>query len=262
MQMGLRKKATEILTFASARRRAAVLCLFVAACSSAPPRPPLAGVAVRVVATSRVPAVELEGFSGGRVEGFASGVGNTFVGCFQSIGQGACMNSGCAAAVLLLLGVCGTVSVFGGIAGAANTQGDAARQSAASGIAHALDTTPAQQRLRDRVVALARARGADWRNDNGTDGAEATGWRLEVELLRVGTYGPGDGAPSRLRMEAQVRLLGRDGGEIARRREVVDGASYSLAEWRFNRGARLLEGFDDAYERLARRIVEGWLTPA
>jgi hypothetical protein len=209
-----------------------------------------------VVAASGVPAVDLDGFSGGRVEGFASGLGNTFVGCFQSLGQGACMNSGCAAAVLLLLGVCGTVSVFGGIAGAANTQGDAARQAAASGIAQALDTAPAQQRLRDRVVAVARARGADWQAGSGT---ETTGLRLEVALLRVGTYGPGDGAPSRLRMEALVRLIGRDGGEIALRRQAVDGASYSLAEWRFNRGARLLEGFDDAYERLARQIVDGWL---
>lgn len=251
-----------------------LLGLVLAACSAAGPRSNIPSVSQRVavLAVDKTPTVELDGFSGGRVEGFAQGLGNTFVGCFQSLGSGACVNSGCGAAVLFLLGVCGTASVVGGIAGAVNTEGDVARRAAASGIGRTLDTSSVQRDLRDRVVVAGKARDRQLESFAATleipqamaklraDGVDIL---LEVELVRVGTAGPGDGAPSRLFMESRARLMRvKDGRELAVGNYRVEGASYSLYEWRANRGNRLREGFSSAYDALAEKIVGSLIVPA
>lgn len=233
---------------------------------------PLAGNTA-VLALDHAPLVRIEGFSGGRMQGFANAMGDTFAACFQAFGQGACVNSGCGAMVLFLLGTCGTLSVVGGIAGAFTTDADLAQHAAASSIDRALNTTPAQIQLRDRLIAEARRHGTTLaalelapQPGGGVDYAAIRGLGidtvLEVELTRVGTAGPGGGAPSQLYMEARVRLV-----RAANRREVavrdyrVTGASYSPWEWRANNGARLLEGFQQAYDALAAKIYAAQFRP-
>lgn len=220
-----------------------------------------------VLALDHTPLVRIEGFSGGRVQGFADGMGNTFAACFQTFGQGACVNSGCGALVLFLLGTCGTLSVVGGIAGAlAPTNAELAQHAAASSIDRALNTTPAQLQLRDRLIAEARRHGTTLaalelapQPGGGYDYAAIRGLGidtvLEVELTRVGTAGPGGGAPSQLYMEARVRLVrAATRQEVAVRDYRVAGASYSPWEWQANSGARLREGFQQAYDALAAKI--------
>lgn len=233
---------------------------------------PLAGNTA-VLALDHTPLVRIEGFSGGRLQGFADGMGNTFVACFQSFGQGACVNSGCGAMVLFLLGTCGTLSVVGGIAGALTTDTDSAQHAAASSIDRALSATPAQLQLRDRLIAKARRHGTTLaalemtpQPGGGVDYAAIRGLGidnvLEVELTRVGTAGSGDGALSQLYMEARVRHVRvADQRELGVRDYRVAGASYAPREWQANNGARLREGFQQAYEALAARIYAAQFRP-
>lgn len=228
---------------------------------------------VAVLALARTPEVNIEGFSGGRIQGFATGMENTFVACFQTFGQGACMNSGCGALVLFLLGTCGTLGVVGGLAGALDTEADAGKRAAALSIDRALNTAPAQLQLRDRIVAAARRQGttlaaldlapqAGGEVDYGAIQSLGIDTVLEVELTRVGTAGPGGNAPSRLYMEARARLVRvSDRGELASGQYRVQGPSYSAWEWRAEGGARLLEGFQNAYGGLAERIYEAHFRP-
>jgi hypothetical protein len=253
----------------------ALLAWLLASCAT-PPLAPLASPAdgrIGVLALDRTPEVNIEGFSGGRIQGFASGMENTFVACFQAFGQGACMNSGCGAMVLFLLGTCGTLSVVGGLASALDTDADVGKRAAADSIDRALNTAPAQLQLRDRIVAEAQRRGTtlaaldlppasrgevDYRAIRGL-GIDSV---LEVELTRVGTAGPGGNAPSRLYMEARARLVRvGDRVELARGQYRVQGPSYSAWEWRANRGSLLLDGFQKAYGGLAERICDAHFRP-
>lgn len=249
--------------------------LLLASCASWAPGPvrPGAGAegSVAIIALDRTPQVRIEGFSGGRLHGFATGMESTFGACVQIFGQGSCVNSGCGALVLFLLGTCGTASVVGGIVGALSTEGDFARQAAASGIDRALNTAPAQRQLRDRILAVARRQGKPLSSleleelpDGGHDyrGLQWLGidTLLEVELTRVGTEGPGGNAPSQLYMEARVRMIRvADRKELSLAQYRVIGHRYSTWEWQANNGQRLLEGFQLAYDGLAERIYAAHL---
>lgn len=228
---------------------------------------------IAVLALARTPEVNIDGFSGGRMQGFASGMENTFVACFQTFGQGACINSGCGALVLFLLGTCGTLSVVGGLAGALDTDADAGKRAAELSIDRALNTAPAQLQLRDRIVAEARRQGTTLAAldlaprpggefDYGAIASLGIDTVLEVELTRVGTAGPGGNASSRLYMEAQARLVRvSDRVELASGQYRVQGPSYSAWEWRAEGGARLLDGFQKAYGGLAERIYTAHFRP-
>lgn len=252
----------------------AALALVLASCASVTTPPAHPGTAaygkVAVLALDRTPEVRIEGFSGGRLRGFASGMENTFAACFQAFGQGACMNSGCGALVLFLLGTCGTLGVVGGLVGALDTDADAGQRAATHGIDRALNTAPAQLQLRDRIVAEGRRQGTTLA---ALDSSLAFGGKvdyraiqalgidsvLEIELTRVGTAGPGGNAPSQLYMEARARLVRvADQAELAAGQYRVQGHRYAVWEWQANQGALLLDGFQNAYGGLAERIHDAY----
>lgn len=236
--------------------------------SALPPPQSLGRIAV--VAIDSTPEVTLEGFSGGRLAGFSQGAGDTFTACLQFFGQGACVNSACGAYVLVLLGTCSTLGVVGGLIGSLSTDGDASRRAAAQGIDGVLLAAPAQNRLRDSLIESVRQHGVtlsaveaaavvgDYRALAAADISTV----IEVELLRVGTAGPGSGAPSRLYMEARARLVRvSDNAELASRRFTEYGPTYSAWEWRANGGERLIDGFQSTYDRLAGQIGNAFLRP-
>lgn len=222
---------------------------------------------VAILAIDRIPDVRIDGFSASRLQGFASGAENTFVACFRSFGQGACLNSGCGALVLFLLGTCGTLGVVGGIVGAFDAE--SGEQLAAGNIGRALNTAPAQGQLRDRIVIEARRRSANLSTleldsapgaepDYRVAGSFGVDTVLAVELTRVGTAGPGGSAPARLYMEARARLIRvADGAQLSTADYRVDGQSFSARQWQANRGALLLSGFEQAYAGLAEKIYLG-----
>ena len=227
-----------------------------------PVLPASSRIAVR--APDRAPVVQIEGFTANRVHGFANGMGNTFAACFQAYGQGACLNSGCGAMVLFLLGTCGTLSVVGGLVGALDPGADAGKHAAARSVDHALNVAPAQLQLRDRLIAEAGRHGvtlvafelAPAPVGDGVDRAlPGIDIVLEAELTRVGTDGPGGSAPSQLYMEARTRLIRADDQRVLAVGEYrVEGRRYSSWEWQANGGAMLLEGFQQAYGALAEKI--------
>ena len=176
------------------------------------------------------------------------------------------MNSGCGALVLFLMGTCGTASVVGGIVGAINTDADAAKRAATRRIDQSLRTTPAQWQLRDRLILEAKRHGKIFsalelaappggRPDYAASSLAGTDAVLELELTRVGTSGPGGGAPSQLYMEARARIIRvADGQELAMETFAIQGQRYTTRDWQANGGERLMQGFENAYERLAEKI--------
>ncbi|MEZ5542734.1 MAG: hypothetical protein R3F42_11900 [Pseudomonadota bacterium] len=224
---------------------------------------------VAVVSAGHAADIRFEGFAHGRGEGAAQGAGTTFLACMGGLGQGgSCSGEFCGAVMIIMLGICTTAGVIGGVVGAGTAQGAGAVQQREQLLAGMLQPATIQDTLVHRVATRVTAAGGNLAQppvalleqaragqDYRVLAAAGVDTVVEVALTRAGTAGGGINAPVRLVMQAQVRVV-RTADNSARFSADYEyaGPALKLQDWSADRGRALQAGLEAGYAALGSHI--------
>lgn len=223
---------------------------------------------VAVVASDRVPQIELEGYAHGKGEGAARGAGGTYGGCVRES-----LMSGNGLGLLVGVFVCPFVAAGGAVAGAVNAP--SADEVAAA--EHALMTPSNDRRiqgaLRSQVLLADVPTGpplvllpeqlekpGGGKPDYHALVAAHIDSVLEVELTRVGTKvrgGAGTNPPLILFMQAHAQLVRtRDGARLYSADYVYGQAGPDILGWSANDARKFRAALENGYRALGTRIYD------